>query len=167
VTSWLGERLDDDLPPFVNTAATNTLRPHPQSPTRFSSPKLRFGVFDVCVWPGAAAELKIGSNTWSNQLPTVVLFDKGKEWGRLPAEAVLSNPFKKNAYTKVRRPKGSAVGFRAQQWLALGARAIPSPSLLRIPSPPQGDIVRLFKLEERFARPLSDGSSSSKKGKAQ
>ena len=96
---------------------------------RFASPKLRFGAFDVCLWPGAAAELRLSSNTWSNVLPSVLLFDKAKEWGRLPPLEAAGDPTKRNAYTR-------------------------------------RDIVRLFKLEERFTRPLDPGGAGGSGGKA-
>lgn len=93
----------------------------------FASPKLKFGSFDVCVWPRTAAELKLTSNTWSNQLPAVVLFERGKEWGRLPPASVANDPSKRNYYTRK-------------------------------------DIVRLFRLEERFARPLEGAAAAAAGG---
>lgn len=42
------------------------------------------------------------SNTWSNQVPSVVLFEKGKEWGRLPPAEAANDPSKTNYYTRVR-----------------------------------------------------------------
>lgn len=71
----------------------------PTNQTRFSSGKLRFGAFDVSIWPRAAAEVRMTCNTWSNQLPAVVLYEKGKEWGRLPP--VGSDPSKRNYYRTV------------------------------------------------------------------
>ncbi|GBG00338.1 hypothetical protein Rsub_13070 [Raphidocelis subcapitata] len=89
----------------------------------FASSKLRFGTFDVCVFPRAAMEAKLNTNTWSNQLPTVVLYEKGREWARLPPAEAINNPSKPNNYTR-------------------------------------SDIIRLFKLEERFARPLDAAGTS-------
>ncbi|KIZ05456.1 hypothetical protein MNEG_2500 [Monoraphidium neglectum] len=91
-----------------------------QVASEFSSGKLRFGAFDVSIWPRAAAEVRMTCNTWSNQLPAVVLYEKGKEWGRLPP--VGSDPSKRNYYRT-------------------------------------GDIIRLFKLAERFNRPLDVSGS--------
>ena len=69
---------------------------------RFASAKLRFGCFDVLDWPRAAADMKMTTNTWSSQLPAVVLYEKGREWGRLPPEESANDPTKRNNYTRVR-----------------------------------------------------------------
>jgi hypothetical protein len=74
--------------------------PWPPFP-RYASHKLRFGAFDVCVWPTAAREQRLNSNTWSNQLPSVILYERAKEWGRLPPLEAASDATKRNHYTRV------------------------------------------------------------------
>lgn len=115
-------------PGGVATAPPPPPSPRRRAPARarrrYASSKLRFGAFDVCLWPGAAAELRLSSNTWSNVLPSCILFDKAKEWGRLPPPEAAGDPRQGNAYTG-------------------------------------RDIVRLFKLEERFSRALAVGGAAS------
>ena len=41
-------------------------------------------------------EAKLNTNTWSNQLPTVVLYEKGREWARLPPAEAINNPSKQS-----------------------------------------------------------------------
>jgi hypothetical protein len=72
----------------------------------------------VCVWPSAAKGLKLSSNTWSNTLPSVLMFEKGREWGRLPSEAVAGDPSKRNYYTRV----GS--GWGGGGWRGSGERRL-------------------------------------------
>lgn len=95
--------------------------------TRFASAKLRFGAFDVAVWPRTAGELRLTTNTWSGALPAVVMFDKAKEWGRLPPPESPNDPARRSQYTRA-------------------------------------DIVRLFRLEERFGAPLDAAGVGGKKG---
>lgn len=52
---------------------------------KYSSEHLRFGKMDVSRWPALAKKYKIsvrGEN--GNQLPTLIMFEKGKEGGRIP-----------------------------------------------------------------------------------
>jgi hypothetical protein len=39
---------------------------------------------DACLWPSFSRELKLRPNAWSNQLPAVVRYTKGRETARLP-----------------------------------------------------------------------------------
>jgi hypothetical protein len=125
-------------PPARATEDPAINKHHP--PPRFASSKLKFGAFDVGVWPRAAMEAKLNTNTWSNQLPTVVLYEKGREWGRLPPAEAINNPSKPNNYTRVSRlcccrpGTGRAGKDRGQAaWqLARGDRLTPTPSLTPI-----------------------------------
>jgi hypothetical protein len=68
----------------------------------FASPKLRFGAFDVTMWPRAAAELRVETSTWSPALPAVVLYERGREWNRLPpSEGGGGLPQGRRFFTKV------------------------------------------------------------------
>ena len=52
---------------------------------QYSSETLRFGKIDVSRWPALAKRYRIsirGEN--GNQLPTLIMFEKGKESGRIP-----------------------------------------------------------------------------------
>lgn len=52
---------------------------------QYSSERLRFGKIDVSRWPALAKRYKIsirGEN--GNQLPTLIMFEQGKESGRIP-----------------------------------------------------------------------------------
>lgn len=88
---------------FYTTAHSNSVAAAPaflEIANEFSSPKLCFGAFDICAWPQTAAEMRLSCNTWSNQLPSVMMFQKGKEWGRLPPASAANDPGKTNYYTR-------------------------------------------------------------------
>ncbi len=71
-------------------------------PNRFADDgTVNFGYFDVMLWPGALKDLKLTSNTWSNQLPAAVVYEKGKEVARLPSLATAEQQARRNHFTKV------------------------------------------------------------------
>lgn len=51
----------------------------------YSLPNLRFGKVDVGRFADIAAEYHINTSALSRQLPTVIMFQDGKEYGRVPA----------------------------------------------------------------------------------
>ncbi|TDH71615.1 hypothetical protein CCR75_001747 [Bremia lactucae] len=51
----------------------------------FTSKTLQFGRVDVVKWPDLAVEHRINVSMSSWQLPTLILFQHGKEVGRLPS----------------------------------------------------------------------------------
>lgn len=52
---------------------------------KYSSKQLRFGKIDVSRWPIAAKEHKVFiQNGNVDQLPTIIMFENGKETGRIP-----------------------------------------------------------------------------------
>ncbi|KAH7618020.1 putative Thioredoxin-related transmembrane protein 2 [Nannochloris sp. 'desiccata'] len=52
---------------------------------QYSSPTLRFGKIDVSRWPALAKRYKISiRGEDGNQLPTLIMFENGKERGRIP-----------------------------------------------------------------------------------
>lgn len=54
---------------------------------RYASESLSFGVMDACLFQSFSRELKLRPNSWSNQLPAVVRYVRGKEHSRLPMPA--------------------------------------------------------------------------------
>ncbi len=73
---------------------------------RYTTDKLKFGKFDVGRWPFVGEEHKISSSARANQLPTLILFDKGKEVARIP------HVFKDGSFVKGRyRMKDIVKGF--------------------------------------------------------
>ncbi|KAF8054699.1 RPL29A [Scenedesmus sp. PABB004] len=69
---------------------------------QFASDGLRFGCMDACLWPRFSREtLKVTPNIWSHALPTVVLYARGAEVGRLPAPHALDDlGLRPNHFTK-------------------------------------------------------------------
>nr|KAG5702311.1 hypothetical protein BaRGS_002978 [Batillaria attramentaria] len=51
---------------------------------RYTLDNLRFGKIDVSRYPQVAEKFGIDTSTWSKQLPTVILFQEGKEKIRRP-----------------------------------------------------------------------------------
>lgn len=51
---------------------------------KYSMDSLRFGKIDVSKWPSIAKKYNISLTGISNQLPTIIMFEKGKEIGRIP-----------------------------------------------------------------------------------
>lgn len=69
---------------------------------RYASEKLKFGCLDVGMWPRFAKEVKISTQTWSNQLPATVLYSRGQEVARIPAASQFDElGVQRNYYTKV------------------------------------------------------------------
>uniref|UniRef100_A0A383WA51 Thioredoxin domain-containing protein n=1 Tax=Tetradesmus obliquus TaxID=3088 RepID=A0A383WA51_TETOB len=54
---------------------------------KYASESLSFGVMDACLFQSFSRELKLRPNSWSNQLPAVVRYVRGKEHSRLPMPA--------------------------------------------------------------------------------
>ncbi|ESN92101.1 hypothetical protein HELRODRAFT_194375 [Helobdella robusta] len=52
---------------------------------KFSLDNLKFGKMDVTRFPDVAKKFNIDISSWSKQLPTVILFQQGKEFRRRPA----------------------------------------------------------------------------------
>ena len=50
----------------------------------YGTPSLRFGKVDVSRWPAMAGKYNVSVTGVSNQLPTLVMFEMGKETGRIP-----------------------------------------------------------------------------------
>jgi thiol-disulfide isomerase/thioredoxin len=51
---------------------------------KYSTENLRFGKIDVSRWPNMAHKYNIALSGVSPQLPTLILFEKGKETARIP-----------------------------------------------------------------------------------
>lgn len=73
---------------------------------------LQFGYFDGPQWPTMADKLGVSRHTWNNQLPSVLLFKKGKEKARVPTKAATQDFTKRNFFTRV----------RARGWVCVCAR---------------------------------------------
>lgn len=52
--------------------------------SRYSSDTLRFAKLDLARWPHVAKEHRIDMAGASPQLPTLIMFEKGKEIARIP-----------------------------------------------------------------------------------
>eukprot|EP00878_Enallax_costatus_P008878 GHUV01009280.1.p1 GENE.GHUV01009280.1~~GHUV01009280.1.p1 ORF type:complete len:278 (+),score=80.75 GHUV01009280.1:161-994(+) len=99
---------------------------------KYASDKLKFGCFDVGMWPRFAKELKISTQTWSNQLPATVLYYRGQEVARIPAASQIDElGLKRNFYTKadvVKKFGLSADGAAVVQPKASGKNPKKAPS---------------------------------------
>lgn len=51
---------------------------------KYTTPTRRFGKIDVSRWPAMASKYNISTTGMSNQLPTLIMFERGKEVGRIP-----------------------------------------------------------------------------------
>lgn len=56
-----------------------------QMSAQYSLPNLKFGKIDVGRYPDVAQKYHISTTSLTRQLPTVILFQEGKEAGRVPA----------------------------------------------------------------------------------
>lgn len=55
-----------------------------QISSEYALTNLKFGKLDASRYPEIAKKYNIDTSTWSKQLPTVILFQEGKEKSRLP-----------------------------------------------------------------------------------
>merc|ERR1719339_699758 len=60
----------------------------------YSLPNLKFGKVDVGRYPEQAEQYHINTSALSRQLPTMIMFQEGKELGRVPA-FVMNNLYQK------------------------------------------------------------------------
>mmetsp|Transcript_37002 Transcript_37002/g.104458 ORF Transcript_37002/g.104458 Transcript_37002/m.104458 type:complete len:316 (+) Transcript_37002:263-1210(+) len=51
---------------------------------KYATDKLKFGKLDLGRWPAIASELKIDVSGATQQLPTIIMYEKGEEVGRIP-----------------------------------------------------------------------------------
>lgn len=73
---------------------------------KYTTDTFKFGKFDVGRWPYVGEEHKIASSAAANQLPTLILFESGKEIARIP------HVFKDGSFVKGRyRMKDIVKGF--------------------------------------------------------
>lgn len=82
---------------------------------KYTTDKLKFGKFDVGRWPYVGREHKISPTATASQLPTLILFEKGKEVARIP------HVFKDGSFVRGRyRAKDIIKGFnldgKQKQW---------------------------------------------------
>lgn len=67
---------------------------------RYAGSRLRFGAMDALLWPSVTKELKVAPTAFGAQLPTLLLFNKGKEAGRIPRpEDIDDYGLKRNTFT--------------------------------------------------------------------
>lgn len=67
---------------------------------KFSLDNLKFGKIDVNRFPEVAKQYNINTSTWSKQLPTVLLFQQGKETRRRPLMDSKGRVLSKFTFTK-------------------------------------------------------------------
>ena len=73
---------------------------------KYTTPKLKFGKVDIGRWPYVGDQHQISTSATSNQLPTLILFQDGKEVARIP------HVFKDGSFVKGRyRMKDIVKGF--------------------------------------------------------
>jgi len=51
---------------------------------KYSGPTLRFGKIDVSRWPAMSTKFNINVTGASNQVPTLIMYERGRETGRIP-----------------------------------------------------------------------------------
>ena len=51
---------------------------------KYATDHFKFGKLDLGRWPAIAGELKIDANGATQQLPTIIMYEKGEEVGRIP-----------------------------------------------------------------------------------
>jgi hypothetical protein len=62
------------------------------------------------MWPGSSKDLKMNASTFSNQIPTIVMYQNGKEVHRIPTlEEAEDFLFKRGAFTQVSQSLGQLV----------------------------------------------------------
>lgn len=77
--AWLVEFYASWSPPCVNLEPTFA-----DLSCKYTSADLKFAKFDLMRWPNTGAEYGINVSGTSKQLPTLILFEKGKETVRVP-----------------------------------------------------------------------------------
>jgi len=84
-----------------HTASVTMAEAYQEIATKFTGDKLRFFCYDVSMWPGSSKDLKINASTFSNQIPTVIMYENGKEVRRIPTlEEAEDFLFKRGAFTQ-------------------------------------------------------------------
>lgn len=84
---------------------------------KYSSQELRFGKLDLGRWPYVGKDYKISTSATSHQLPTLIMFEGGKEVARIP------HVFQDGSFVKGRyREKDIVKGFDLEERLAMTRR---------------------------------------------
>eukprot|EP00877_Chromochloris_zofingiensis_P001611 jgi/Chrzof1/11450/Cz05g37030.t1 len=86
---------------------------------QYASDKLKFGYLDACLWPRAAKDMKITTNPWSAALPSVILYEKGKEHSRIPAYSAADDFTARNTFAKKDLVKGFDLPARSAKGAAV------------------------------------------------